>query len=566
MSFKSLGLSEPILEGIRAAGYDSPTDIQRQAIPIALSGGNIIGLGETGSGKTAAFGLPMLERLLKGEPGLRAIILVPTRELCVQVAENLRTYASASGLHVRTAFGGISIQIQEAAFRRGLDILVACPGRLIDHIQSNNLDLSRVECLCLDEADRMLDMGFLPQIQSVLQCLPDKRQNCLFSATMLPDIERLVKDHIGEAERVQIGKTSQSAATITHRFENVRADEKNRALEKILRDRRGRVLVFVKRKTKAEELGRLLKRSGLPADSIHGDKGAEQRYVVLRAFDRGKIKHLVATDVAARGIDVKEIELVVNYDMPMQMEDYIHRAGRTGRAGDEGESLSFVTRLDKRLMDQIVKHLEKSSDHEARVVVDGKSVGGGGSGKPRGGSRSEEGRGREESRDAGEGEGGRGRGRGRRSEREESRANGRGDDHREGGRRGGRDREDDQRGGRGRGRSREEGRDRDEGRGRRRSNGRGSDSRDAEGRASGGRDSGSRDAGSRDSGGRDAGGRDSNGRGHQRHDAPREDRARDEAPRESRRRPKKDVAKKKQVKLTKGSKSNRDDTNDLIWG
>ncbi|MCA8942534.1 MAG: DEAD/DEAH box helicase [Planctomycetes bacterium] len=429
MSFSSLGLPEPILAGIREAGYESPTDIQRQAIPIVLAGKNLIALGETGSGKTAAFGLPMLARLLDDEPGLRAIILVPTRELCVQVAENLRTYASHSDIKVCTAFGGIPITIQEAAFRRGLDVLVACPGRLIDHISCGNLELARVRNLVLDEADRMLDMGFIPQIQRILSFLPNERQNCLFSATMPPEIERLVKDYVGEAERVQIGKRSQAAKTITHEFEELRADEKERRLEKLLRRRDDRVLIFVKRKTGAETLGRQLKRAGLPADSIHGDKGAEQRHVVLRAFERGKIKHLVATDVAARGIDVSEIGLVVNYDMPMALEDYIHRVGRTGRAGDTGRALSFITRLDKRLMKQIIDHLRSTADVPPRIVVNGEDL------TPRGGrGRREEGRERDraESRDEGREDRGRRRRRG-----------GRGDDIRDDDR--GRDRRDERR-------------------------------------------------------------------------------------------------------------------------
>ena len=422
MSFSSLGLSKPILEGIAEAGYESPTDIQRQAIPIALAGNNLIALGETGSGKTAAFGLPMLHRLAGGEPGLRAIILVPTRELCVQVAENLRTYASHAGLHVQTAFGGIPIMIQEAAFRRGLDVLVACPGRLIDHIHSGNVDLDRVECLVLDEADRMLDMGFIPQIQKILSVLPDERQNCLFSATMPPEIERLVKNYIGPAERVQIGKLSRAAGTITHRFEQVQASHKERTLEKMLRGTDGRVLIFVKRKTSAEKLGRDLKRAGFPADSIHGDKSAESRHVVLKAFERGKVQFMVATDVAARGIDVSDIRLVVNFDMPMALEDYIHRSGRTGRAGGVGEALSLITRLDKRLMTQILEHLKNSSDEAAHVIVDGKRISGGKS------ERRSDRNGRAEERDASSGRRGEKRRSGRDRDRDGERDRDRGRD------------------------------------------------------------------------------------------------------------------------------------------
>ncbi|MBK8975124.1 MAG: DEAD/DEAH box helicase [Planctomycetes bacterium] len=374
MSFESLGLSEPILRGVAAAGYEHPTEIQSRAIPLAREGRDLIGLGQTGSGKTAAFGLPILERLLGGEPGLRAIVLVPTRELCVQVAENLRAYASFSELHVRTAFGGIPIAIQEAAFRRGLDVMVACPGRLIDHLTCGNIDVSRVEVLVLDEADRMLDMGFMPQIRRIVSRLPVRRQNWLFSATMPDEVEKFIRDSFGDTVRVQVGQRSQAAITITHRFETMRPAEKEPWLERLLRDRDGTVLIFVKTKKRAEELGRRLQRAGLPADSIHGDKSAESRHVVLQAFSRGKNRFMVATDVAARGIDVSDIGLVVNFDMPFQVDDYVHRVGRTGRAGSKGEAVSVVTKSDQDLMQQILRHLEKSSQGRARAVVDGRVV------------------------------------------------------------------------------------------------------------------------------------------------------------------------------------------------
>ncbi|MFO1055064.1 MAG: DEAD/DEAH box helicase [Planctomycetota bacterium] len=375
MSFRSLGLCEPILRGVAAAGFEEPTPIQQQAIPIARDGRDIIGLGQTGSGKTAAYGLPMLDRLARGgETGLRGLILVPTRELCVQVAENLRIFAQFSGLHVRTAFGGIPLGVQEAAIKRGLDVLVACPGRLLDHMQFNTVNLDRIEMLVLDEADRMLDMGFMPQIGRILARMPRKRQNMLFSATMPSDIEHLVKNHFGVTERIQVGARSQAATTITHRFESVPATSKEKELERILRDRDGTVLVFVKTKKRCEELGRRLQRAGLPADSIHGDKSAEARHVVLQGFIRGKVRHLVATDVAARGIDVSDIGLVVNFDMPRAVEDYIHRVGRTGRAGTEGEALSLVGKMEQGIQRQILEHLAKTSSG-SRVVVDGREVG-----------------------------------------------------------------------------------------------------------------------------------------------------------------------------------------------
>ncbi len=407
MSFRSLGLKEPILRGVRAAGYETPTDIQATAIPKILAGHELIGLGQTGSGKTAAFGLPMLDKLCGGEPGLRGLVIVPTRELCVQVAENLRTYASLAGLHVCTAFGGVDMSIQESAFKRGVDVIVACPGRLIDHLERRNLTLEKVQMVVLDEADRMLDMGFMPQIRRIFVRLPQERQNLLFSATMPKEVEGLVADFLPNAERVQIGSRSQSANTITHRFVAVNAHDKPEALERILRNEPGRVLVFVNKKLGCERLGNALKRSGLPADSIHGDKGAEARHSCLQAFSRGKVRFLVATDVAARGIDVEDIELVVNYDFPLGLEDYVHRTGRTGRAGRPGRALSLVAPMEKRLHAVVAAHLQ------GRELPDAPKGPGRGYGMPkrREGGRSEGGReGGSRGRSSA---GGRGRGRGR---------------------------------------------------------------------------------------------------------------------------------------------------------
>jgi len=402
VSFASLGLKEPILRGVRAAGYEQPTDIQARAIPAILAGKELIGLGQTGSGKTAAFGLPMLDRLCGGEPGLRGLIVVPTRELCVQVAENLRTYASHAGLHVCTAFGGVDMSIQESAFKRGLDVLVACPGRLIDHLERRNLTLEKVQMVVLDEADRMLDMGFMPQIRRIFLRLPQERQNLLFSATMPKEVEGLVKDFLPHAERVQIGSRSQTASTITHRFAAVNASDKQHALERLLQRESGRVLVFVNKKIGCERLGNALKRAGLPADAIHGDKSAEARHACLQAFARGKTRFLVATDVAARGIDVDDIELVVNYDFPLALEDYVHRTGRTGRAGKLGRALSLVAPMEKRLFSVVQAHLQ------GREVTDAPKAPGRGYGMPK---RREGGGGRGKRGRSSGGGGGRGRGR-----------------------------------------------------------------------------------------------------------------------------------------------------------
>ena len=360
MTFTNLGLSKPILEGLRAAGYERPTDIQARAIPLVMKGRDLIGLGQTGSGKTAAFGLPLLDRLIGGETGLRALILVPTRELCVQVAESLRQYGQYTDLHVRTAFGGVDLSIQEAAYRRGLDVLVACPGRLIDHLERQTVSLEKVGIVVLDEADRMLDMGFMPQIRRIFIRMPSERQNLLFSATMPPEVEALVVDFLQDSELVQIGARSQAPSTITHRFVSVMPAEKSRVLQDILAREPGKVLIFVKRKVGAEKLGGDLKRSRLPADSIHGDKSAEARYSILQAFTRGRIQHLVATDVAARGIDVDDIELVVNFDMPMAVDDYVHRIGRTGRVGRPGRAISLVTRSDRGIHAAVVEHLKRT--------------------------------------------------------------------------------------------------------------------------------------------------------------------------------------------------------------
>ena len=390
MSFKSLGLAAPILEGIRTAGYDAPTDIQRQAIPMALEGRDLIALGETGSGKTAAFGLPILHKCLGDKGGPRALILVPTRELCVQVAEQLRIYASGTDLAVCTAFGGIDLSIQQSAFKRGLDVLVACPGRMIDHLERGNVTLERLETVVLDEADRMLDMGFLPQIRSILIRCPHERMTWLFSATMPPEVEELCGSFLPNAERVQIGKRSQSPNTITHRFVGVQAADKERLLVELLSRETGRVLVFVKTKIKAEKLGKSLKRAGMAADSIHGDKSAESRHVVLKAFDRGKTRIMVATDVAGRGIDISNVELVLNYDMPNEVEDYVHRSGRTGRAGAKGRAVSLVSPTERGIHKAIVRHLNGSGRDDA--AANGAAGGGNDDGsraakKPRPGRR-----------------------------------------------------------------------------------------------------------------------------------------------------------------------------------
>ena len=368
MTFQSLGLDRPILQGVELAGYKTPTEIQAQTVPLVLEGRDVIASGETGSGKTAAFGLPILHMLREGKPGLRALILVPTRELCVQVAESLRTYARKTDLHVRTVFGGIDIGIQEAAIRRGLDVLVACPGRLLDHLERRTLSLEKIQILVLDEADRMMDMGFMPQIRRILMRCRRDRQNLLFSATVPPDVARLCADLLPAARKIQVGRRSQAAVTIRHQFEEVLANRKMAYLERLLGRERGRVLVFVKTKVSARRLGESLVHAGRSVDSIHGDKSAEARHDALTRFERGTVRCIVATDVAARGLDVDDVELVLNYDMPGSVEDYVHRVGRTGRAGKVGRALSLVSPKDRGVHQAILRHLSATSHHEKHSI------------------------------------------------------------------------------------------------------------------------------------------------------------------------------------------------------
>ena len=347
-----------IERGIRAMGFTTPRPIQAETIEASLDGRDVLGLAQTGTGKTAAFALPILDLLLD-EPGRgpRALILAPTRELANQIGAEIRNLAKFTKLKMVTIYGGMPMRGQINALRNGPEIVVGCPGRVLDLIQQGQLKLGACETLVLDEADHMFDMGFLPDIRKILKSLPEDRQNLLFSATMPKEVEGLVSDFLPGAERVQIGSRGQAPSTITHRFVAVPAVDKQAALKRILKRERGKVLIFVNKKIGCERLGGSLKREGLPADSIHGDKSAEARHACLQGFSRGKIRFLIATDVAARGIDVDDIDLVVNYDFPLALEDYVHRSGRTGRAGREGRALSLVAPMEKRLHATVAAHL-----------------------------------------------------------------------------------------------------------------------------------------------------------------------------------------------------------------
>lgn len=364
MSFESLGLSPALLRALADAGYSTPTPIQQQAIPHVLAGRDLLGAAQTGTGKTAAFGLPMLQRLAKATPPKgprkpRALVLVPTRELAVQVADNLKTYARHLHLNVTTLFGGVGMQPQVDNLRRGVDVLVACPGRLLDHMEQGHAKLDQIEVLVLDEADRMLDMGFLPSMKRILSRVPPNRQTLLFSATFEPRIKALALDYLKQPQEVQVAAQNTIAATIVHRVHPVEAKKKRDLLVQILAERHtDRVLIFGKTKHGCNRLAEQLEDAGLPALAIHGNKSQAARQKALDAFKSGKARILVATDVAARGLDIPALPLVINHDLPMVAEDYVHRIGRTGRNGMSGEALSLVSPEEGGLLRQIQRLLK----------------------------------------------------------------------------------------------------------------------------------------------------------------------------------------------------------------
>ncbi|HEU4564788.1 MAG TPA: DEAD/DEAH box helicase [Gemmatimonadaceae bacterium] len=342
-AFEALGLAPALLEAVREAGYEHPTPIQAQAIPIVLRGRDIIGLAQTGTGKTAAFTLPILHLLLDGPRRLRALVLVPTRELAVQVKESFVKYAKHTGLRVAEVYGGVAIGPQERALREGVDIVIATPGRLIDHIERQNIVFDDLEFLVLDEADRMLDMGFAPQINRIVREIPPYRQTLLFSATMPPEVEALARKYLRKPLVVQIGRRSQAAHTVKHAVYPVPRERKSALLAELLGDERmDSVLVFTRTKGGADRVLRDLRRAGIAAEAMHGDRSQAERTQALEGFKSGAVRVLVATDIAQRGLDIAGITHVINYDVPQQAEDYVHRIGRTGRAAAEGDAITFM--------------------------------------------------------------------------------------------------------------------------------------------------------------------------------------------------------------------------------
>ena len=374
MPFASLGLSPSLSNPLARLGYTTPTPVQLKSIPIVLTGADLLAKAQTGTGKTAAFGLPMIDRLLvrggaaAGMRKPRGLVLVPTRELALQVHKSLSTYGVPANLRVTAIFGGVSIVPQKKELLRGTDIIVATPGRLLDHMEQRTVDLSGVQILCLDEADRMLDMGFLPPLRRILKVLPRERQTLLFSATISDEVARLAADFTRSPQRVDVSAGQTMASTVTHRVHPVSEQRKGDLLTHVLKETPGaQALVFCKTKHGSNRVGQYLERAGIAAGVIHGNKSQGARTKALADFKAGRVTVLVATDIAARGLDIPQLPLVVNFDLPLVAEDYIHRAGRTGRAGVAGRAVSLVSSADRDLLRGIQRLLPSPIEH---VTID----------------------------------------------------------------------------------------------------------------------------------------------------------------------------------------------------
>jgi ATP-dependent RNA helicase RhlE len=369
MHFTDLGLAEPLLRAVREQGYDTPTPIQAQAIPAVLKGGDLMAGAQTGTGKTAGFTLPMLHRLAaaprakdaRGRTAIRALILTPTRELAAQVEESVRTYGKHLPLTSMVMFGGVGMQPQIDKLRRGVDILVATPGRLLDHHGQGTLDLSQVQIFVLDEADRMLDMGFIHDIKKVLAILPQKKQSLLFSATFSDEIKALADRLLDQPALIEVARRNATADTIAQKIHPVARDKKKELLAHLIKQGDWhQVLVFTRMKHGANRLAEWLNDHGIGAMAIHGNKSQGARTKALAEFKSGELPVLVATDIAARGIDIDQLPHVVNFEVPNVPEDYVHRIGRTGRAGAQGEAISLVC-LDEEIFVRDIEKLIKRS-------------------------------------------------------------------------------------------------------------------------------------------------------------------------------------------------------------
>jgi ATP-dependent RNA helicase RhlE len=342
-TFDDLGLSPELVRAVADAGYDTPTPIQLAAIPLILGGRDVMGLAQTGTGKTAAFTLPIADRLIGGPHRLRGLVLTPTRELCQQVEKSFRKYLQHTQLVVTSIYGGVGFEPQERALAGGLDVIVATPGRLIDHHERGNVTFDMLEVLVLDEADRMLDMGFAPQINRIVAAIPAYRQTLLFSATMPPEVEVLARKYLRRPHVVEVARRSMAATTVTHAVYPVPRSRKSALLVDLLSEAgMDSVLVFTRMKVGADRVVRDLEEAGISATALHADKRQAQRDQALEDFRSGRLRVLVATDIAQRGLDISGITHVINYDVPQQVEDYVHRIGRTGRAAQTGDAYTFM--------------------------------------------------------------------------------------------------------------------------------------------------------------------------------------------------------------------------------
>jgi len=384
MSFNTLGLSAGLLRAVSEQGYSEPTPIQKQAIPVVLKGGDLLAGAQTGTGKTAGFTLPMLQRLSESNSGkkqrvVRALVLTPTRELAAQVAESVSNYSRYLPLNSAVIFGGVSINPQIKALRKGVDILVATPGRLLDHVSQKTIDLSQVEILVLDEADRMLDMGFIRDIRKVLALLPKQRQNLLFSATFSDEIKRLSDGLLNEPALIEVARRNTASERVAQVVHPVDRERKRELLSFLIGSENWQqVLVFTRTKHGANRLATQLEKDGITAAAIHGNKSQGARTKALADFKSGKVRVLVATDIAARGLDIDQLPHVVNFELPNVPEDYVHRIGRTGRAGNEGEALSLVCidehkhlrDIEKLLKREIPKNVIEGFEPDPRIKAE----------------------------------------------------------------------------------------------------------------------------------------------------------------------------------------------------
>jgi superfamily II DNA/RNA helicase len=373
-SFSNLSLAPTLARAVAEMGYESMTPIQAQAIPVVLTGQDVMGAAQTGTGKTAAFSLPLLQRLLKHEnpstsPArhpVRALVLLPTRELADQVAQQIKMYAKYTQLRSAVVFGGMDMKPQTLELKKGVEVLVATPGRLLDHIEAKNAVLNQVEYVVLDEADRMLDIGFLPDLQRILSFLPKQRTTLLFSATFSPEIKRLAGSYLQNPVTIEVARPNETASTVEQRFYAAQDDDKRRVIRKVLSDRGiKQAFIFVNSKLGCGRLARSLEREGLRTAALHGDKSQDERLKALEAFKKGEVDLLVCTDVAARGLDIKDVPAVFNFDVPFNAEDYVHRIGRTGRAGASGLAVTLVSPSDTRLVGDIEKLIKKKLEVES---------------------------------------------------------------------------------------------------------------------------------------------------------------------------------------------------------